>query len=380
MLTVSILIASGGAFLFALILAKYWSTPEYGSFVSGFAIVSYLSFPILYGLVPQVLRESIRYGGKGFFSIATEYVGFLLVYVSTTFLVLLIWSPSLLYLSTVSCILIIILAIGIVEARIRDRGIVIPVFHARALGMLLSICYLLMVLMFDWQRLALTSFFARVIPSACVLAVLYFMAIKITQPSCEKKIGNEKPELSNVLGVVDATFIALIVGVFQYAFIVVGKRIIEPEQYISISMGIMVSMTVCQKLIEPYIFRLYISSDELSNFIGEMKWSGKWRGVFIKLFAFSYGAQILVNVILFGKYALFDAALFSMGSALVSMAYFLHSAIYLRGNALKLSALLLIAMFGTLAVLTYSHRADMLPTCFLTMAVFYLFFVARRID
>lgn len=377
MLTVSIFIASGGAFLFTLILAKYWPASEYGNFVSGFAVISYLSFPVLYGLVPQVLRKSMRNSRKGLFSIAAEHVVFLFAYISITCVVLLIWSPNLLYFSIIGCVLLIILAIGIVEALIRDRGFVIPVFHARALGMFLSIGYLLMVLTFDWERIALTSFFARLIPSACVLAVLYFMMKKIAQPGFDIKNDQEKSKLNNIFGVVDATFIALIVGVFQYAFIVVGKRIIEPVQYISISMGMMISMTVCLKLIEPYIFRLYISSGELSNFITERQWSGKWSVIFFKLFIFSYGAQILVNVILFNKYAFFDAALFSIGSTFVSVAHFLHLAIYLRGNVLKLSASLLIAMFGSLAVLAYSHRADMFPTYFLAMATFYLFFVAR---
>lgn len=371
---IPILIASGGGFVFVLLLAKYWPATAYGDFISGFSIVSYLSFPVLFGLLPQVLRQSRGASDLSFFSICKDHSIFISVYLFLLFLILLWWSPDFFYFVQISSVLLIVLATGIVEAIIRNRGAINAIFYSRALGITLSVFILVFIIINEnWERTTWISYFSRVVPSAVALffATLVISHILTSKESIKFLIASKS---SSMLGIVEATLAALTVGVFQYAFIIVGKEIIPAEKFISISLGLIISITVCQKLIEPHIYKLFAHPAESLPFTSMFDFT-KSRGLlFIELLIFSIGAQIATSFLLGGA-DLIDVFIFAIGSSLASVACLTQYSIFVYGSGLRLSVTILFIFAVLLIVLFHFGQLINFPLYYLGLSTLYLIMV-----
>ena len=366
---IAILVASGGGFVFALLLAKYWPAKAYGEFISGFSIVSYLSFPFLFGLIPQVLRQSTGGAKVSFFLICKEHIVFLLVYFCLLLVILLWWSSGFVSFLQINSLLLIVLATGVGEAMLRHKKAISTVFYVRALGMSLSVLIVFLMIGENWERATWITYFARVIPSAFVLFFGIILMTRFVIPKQSSHVlMNSEP--SSVLGVVEATLIAITIGIFQYAFIIVGQKIMPAEKFVSISIGLMISVTVCQKLIEPHVFRLF-STGHLE------KHRYRWL-LFFELIIFSFSAQILTTLLLGGEIGFVNAVVFAIGSSFVSISCLIHYAIFIHGDSIKISAVILLLLIFLLMVLHHFSQMLNFTLYYLGLAILYFTIVMIR--
>ena len=378
MLRISILLAAGGGFIFMLILAKYWNPIEYGDFVREYSLISYLSFPILYGLIPQMLRSTAINMSTNVFRLLGNYKGFLAIYGVGVCAILIVASSGFIaFLVHFGC-LIIILASGLGEAQLRRRAQFQTVFFSRAIGIATSILMVVVILSAQLSRTALDGLIMRVLPSAALLAVVFML----TSQKGDRKpaqIGGKSSHGGQWVGVIESTTIALTIGIFQYALLIAGSRIVEPAKFVGLSVGLTVSITVSQKLIEPHVFRLFDRErSSLHIVLDELGTTGFWW--FLELFMFSYCALIAVEFLLQEHMDFLQAFCLSVGAAMASIAYIVHTAIYVYSKALKFSIFQLTLFGAALVVLVLSNVEELFAVLFLIMAAAYLYFARRQLQ
>lgn len=365
----AILLASGGGFVFSLVLAKYWPPQNYATFISGFATASYFSFPILYGLIPQVLRDRMAKSDISLVKIVGLYKKFIFLYFIIS-IILLFWiSSNLTSFMQVGLVLITILIVGIGEASLRYKDKINQVFYMRLLGISLSLIVVALSIHLKSERTVVLSYFARIVPLSVVLSICYIVfRNNIKQPKTEiVQVPRGKPG-----GIADATIITMIVGVFQYVFLIIGKEVIPAQEFIPISIELMISITVCQKLIEPQVFRLYLLPGETRTLASTINLIKRNKLSFVELPVLAFFAQLVSLLWLGDVIDYFSVLLFSVGSALVSVAHFLHSSTFVNSSGFRISIISIFIFTPMLIAMVYLKNVLNLQSSYLIMAAIYL--------
>lgn len=368
---VVILIASGGSFAFTLLLGKYWSPEKYGEIVSGFSIVSYLSFPFLFGFIPNLLRLSGKNGNLNFSEIFKQRMYFLGAYFFCAFSVLFLLINDISFFLTIGASIIIVLATGVGEAILRDKQAVNVVFHVRALGISLGVVFIFLTVYLNYETSNWFVYAARFFPSAIVLLFIIISGgyiAKYKQPNNTMRISEDYPSL----GIIEATLIAVSIGIFQYLFVIIGHKIVPQDEFVAISIGLITSITITQRLSEPHLYRIFFENKRIVH--------GANLPLFIELFIFSLGAQFMALLLVGGNFSLLDATLFSMGSAFASLACIHHYSIFMHAGSVKYSAVVFLLLVFLIVASYILELIIDFPTYYLLLAVFYFSLLEMRIS